>query len=321
MKDTWSLFQIKQLLNRTQHEWHRVNIFTRWLAATQQTVILVFDAPAPIGSNLPSPFLRGTGDTQLADPFWVYVNLMEGITKLEDDSVWTIRDRIREIETHRTPSGKPSPDYRGLHDTARHAIHVTETLDVAEKTMISLLAEHQDLMTNATDPIHASKDIQRRLLFFEHVIVSLRHRSASNKERLLNEIQLAYNTVAQYDAGVSVRVGQAAQLDSAAMKTVAFATLIFLPPTFISAVFSTSFFAYDPGSGAWLVSDMFWLYWAVAIPTTVVTSLLWYLWRKANPLELVGAEAEVEAVDTRFADAKASLLRGINLLSGGGTDA
>jgi hypothetical protein len=43
----------------------------------------------------------------------------------------------------------------------------------------------------------------------------------------------AFHTVAQYDSKVSVQVGQAAQSDSAAMKTIAFLGLTFLPATYV----------------------------------------------------------------------------------------
>ena len=52
------------------------------------------------------------------------------------------------------------------------------------------------------------------------MIGSLRYRSISNRERLQNEIQLAFNSVAQYDAGITVDIGRASQTDSAAMKTI-----------------------------------------------------------------------------------------------------
>jgi hypothetical protein len=44
----------------------------------------------------------------------------------------------------------------------------------------------------------------------------------------------AYNTVAQYDSRLSVQINKAVQIDSAAMKTIAYLTLAFLPATFIS---------------------------------------------------------------------------------------
>lgn len=63
------------------------------------------------------------------------------------------------------------------------------------------------------------------------------------------------------------------------MKTIAFVTLAFLPPTFICALFSMSFFNYSD-SGDWAVSNKFWVYWAFAVPATLTAFVLWYLWHK-----------------------------------------
>ena len=44
----------------------------------------------------------------------------------------------------------------------------------------------------------------------------------------------AFNTIAQYDSKIMVRISEAVQNDSAAMKTIAVLTLTFLPATFVS---------------------------------------------------------------------------------------
>ena len=145
----------------------------------------------------------------------------------------------------------------------------------------------------------------------------------ANEERLRNEIALvslliirhqpfltdllqAYNTIAQNDSKTTVRINEAVQRDSAAMKTVAILTLTFLPATYVSvsrleiffsrslrhwlisfqSVFSMSFFNFSPSSdgrhGKWFVSDSFWLYWAVSFPLTLVTIASWLSWQKRN---------------------------------------
>jgi Mg2+ and Co2+ transporter CorA len=83
--------------------------------------------------------------------------------------------------------------------------------------------------------------------------------------------------VAQHDSSITLEIGRATQLDSATMKTIAFVTLTFLPPTFICAIFSMSFFNYGPDTG-WNMSSNFWIYWVFAIPTTVITTVLWTYW-------------------------------------------
>ena len=118
--------------------------------------------------------------------------------------------------------------------------------------------------------------------------------------QVLLNIRQAFNIVAQHNSRTTVRIGEATQVDSAAMKTVSVLGLLFLPGTFISvsdgssygrlcstdvfqAVFSTSFFNFSPGNSTdpqhWTVSENFWIYWAVAIPATVVTVFIWVLWQ------------------------------------------
>jgi Mg2+ and Co2+ transporter CorA len=79
-----------------------------------------------------------------------------------------------------------------------------------------------------------------------------------------------------------VEIGRAAQIDSSAMKTISFVTLAFLPPTFISSIFSMSFFQCGEDNG-WGMSNKFWLYWVFAIPTTIATVVIWQYWHKLLP--------------------------------------
>jgi hypothetical protein len=155
----------------------------------------------------------------------------------------------------RTSPVKPNPDYPRLHDLARHATHVTETLDLSIDAARSVLHLHnmyaqqhrgQDRWTQ-----QAFSQVTSGLRFAEHMLQNLKYRSNSNTDRLRNEINLvhpfhnkfwtaktnnrqAFNTVAQYDSYVSVQIRKAAKADSSAMTTIAFLTLVFLPPTFIS---------------------------------------------------------------------------------------
>lgn len=72
--------------------------------------------------------------------------------------------------------------------------------------------------------------------------------------------------------------------DSTALKTLAFVTFIFLPPTFISSIFSMSFFKFDD-EGVFRLSGDFWIYWAFALPTTIVSTIVWQFWHKISPKE------------------------------------
>ena len=48
------------------------------------------------------------------------------------------------------------------------------------------------------------------------------------------DLNQAFNTIAQIDSKTTVRISEAVQNDSAAMKTIAILTLTFLPATFVS---------------------------------------------------------------------------------------
>ncbi|KAJ5156676.1 Mg2+ transporter protein CorA-like/Zinc transport protein ZntB [Penicillium capsulatum] len=295
--DTWAYFEVKQLqdtcayfeaeqLEEMKYTWHKVNIFTRWFPSTNQTVIFLFDMKPPLTEAIPALF-ETLEPEKLINPFWVYPHLLEGIVNLEDASVWAIRDQVRAIEkadAAKLSRGQPSPTYRRIHNIARHAIHVTETLDVHAQNVEHALRQHANYAAvNAKDEYAAvNQDIQSQLEVLHSYIASMRHRSISNEKRLQNEIQLAFNNVAQQNAEVSVKIGHVALSDSAAMRTVAFVTLAFLPPTFISSIFSMSFFDYDANSG-WSVSGKVWIYFVVAVPIAFATVYLWSHWQKLFP--------------------------------------
>jgi Mg2+ and Co2+ transporter CorA len=294
--DTWAYFETKHLPMNLKYYWSKIKVFTRWLPATNQTGIFLFDTSKDMLKSL-----FGPDPGRLHDPFWVYTLILEDVARLDEITIWDIRDHVREVEKDPSvlQSGqKPQPDYRRLHDIARHAIHVTETLEVTVQNIEQIVKQHELFVSSRTHSQTETnhQEVSRRLAFFKSYIDSQRQRSISNEKRLQNEIQLAFNVVAQHDAGTTVEmsrtqvemsrttveISRAARSDSATMKTLAFVTLTFLPPTFICALFSMSFFHYDDSTG-WAVSRQIWIYWAIAVPTTIATALVWNFWGKLFP--------------------------------------
>ncbi|KAI0179749.1 hypothetical protein GGR52DRAFT_211274 [Hypoxylon sp. FL1284] len=79
-------------------------------------------------------------------------------------------------------------------------------------------------------------------------------------------------------ADASRRIAEAAQRDSASMKTVAVMTMAFLPATFIAALFSVPSLDWRPDEpGGPVIRDNFWVYWAFALPATALVFGLWLL--------------------------------------------
>ena len=71
-------------------------------------------------------------------------------------------------------------------------------------------------------------------------------------------------------------IAQATKNDSAAMKTIAALTMIFLPATAVSSFFGMAFF--NGQGGAFTVTSDWWLFLVSTIPITVVLFLVWLNW-------------------------------------------
>ncbi|KAH8742970.1 hypothetical protein F5883DRAFT_50349, partial [Diaporthe sp. PMI_573] len=155
------------------YEWDKFNVFARWLPLTRQSVIVLFDVCEPVMERV-SDLFRGLDSACPDDPFWVHTQLASEVARREDAAVWAVRDQVRAMEKEEIPAGWPRPDYRRLHDIARHAIHVSETLNVAKQTMSRIVAEHDAFMTSelATDR-NVSQGVQHRLRFAENMMSSL----------------------------------------------------------------------------------------------------------------------------------------------------
>jgi len=266
--------------------WRYFNLVTRWVPETNRTQILIFDKTMPDLSWLLPAMMAASKTDSVRDPFWIYPLILEEVINLQDSAIWGIRELVRSLEKNRQSAVAPNPDYPMLHDIARHAIHVSETMDVGVKIISEMLSQHDNYFEalSILDPIQKRIKTRhhRQIQFVLTTWQGLRCRALATKERLANEIQLAFNIVAQYDSRVSVAIGRATQYDSYAMKTIAFLTLAFLPATFISALFSMSFFNYDRDFG-WEMSDRFWIYWVVVVPVTAATIGFWHFWPRIFP--------------------------------------
>lgn len=245
--NTWTRFEIKEILDH-DYSWNTITIFTHWLPSGN-SIIFSFETSPVLLSWLKNR--ESLSESENLDPYSFHVTLLGEVMRLQDEAVWGIRNLVRGIEKGRTASSRQNPRYPELHEIARHAIHVLETLEVASITVSNMQSSRTEFF--AEFPAFkegATNGIKKRMEFYAHSLESLRLRSVSNKQRLENEITLvsysidgsirralrekAFHTIAQYDSQISVQIGQAAQYDSAAMKTISFLTLAFLPATFIS---------------------------------------------------------------------------------------
>ncbi|KAK8246551.1 hypothetical protein HDK90DRAFT_13947 [Phyllosticta capitalensis] len=110
----------------------------------------------------------------------------------------------------------------------------------------------------------------------------LRDLSFSNKERITNieTDLLGFNSLVSLRnskqsiemANTSIEIANASKRDSSSMKSLAVLSIIFLPPSTIAAIVSVPMLSWQP-------SD-FWIFWAITVPITAVTIVLWAAWMR-----------------------------------------
>lgn len=284
--DTWYRFIVKKFdPKQSSYSWSEMSFYTTW--TTNFTITFGFDVPEASQIRLHRALASRQQPCDIRDIYASHVVLLDEILAMYDESVWAFRDGVRQIELGRSESSSRKTDYMFLHDFARHVIHSTETLGVALDTVNRILEQQEKLTANVKHKIFqgtkALPQTQQYLHFQRQMLRNLRARSEANQLRLQNEINFAFNIAAQSQSETLLSINQETKDDGAAMSAVALVTLTFLPATFVSALFSTTFFNFSPPNGsqseAWVVSKDFWIYWSVTIPLTVITMASWFFWR------------------------------------------
>jgi O-antigen/teichoic acid export membrane protein len=92
------------------------------------------------------------------------------------------------------------------------------------------------------------------------------------------------SVITQSDAEYTAAIAIDGKRDSIAMRTISILGIVFLPGTFVATLFSIGMFTWGGAGGeqpsSLAASPSIWIYWAVAVPLTVITFLAWILWSK-----------------------------------------
>ncbi|KAK4129170.1 hypothetical protein N657DRAFT_676831 [Parathielavia appendiculata] len=243
------------------YKWFEMSFFTRWEYPNTCQVLCV-DTPPDMRSELQKLLETQDQPLDFRDPFAMHPCLVDQLIVYTDVAVWRVRDPVRLLEKTRMRTGAI---FGPIHEVSRHAIHTSEILEAAIDTITEMKQRQEAVQQRLHVDLGETYREQAKdyAQFQISALKNLKLRSDSNEERLKNEIDLAFNNMARQDNSV--------------MKSIALLTMIFLPATFISAIFSTSFFNYGE-DGSWLVSDKLWIYWATTIPATIATVVLWQNW-------------------------------------------
>ncbi|KAM5358672.1 hypothetical protein ACJZ2D_015095 [Fusarium nematophilum] len=101
-------------------------------------------------------------------------------------------------------------------------------------------------------------------------------------KRVQIQIEALVNLIAQNDSINNFDIALSSHRDASSMKTLAVVTMLFLPGSFVAAIFSTDLFDWQSvessGSIGVPSTPRFRLYWAVTVPLTVIVFVLYFAW-------------------------------------------
>ncbi|CAI6335631.1 unnamed protein product [Periconia digitata] len=271
-----------------------VRAFINWLTDKDHALLLEHLRSLPHKTALRHPLLLPTYILQL------HRTIMEPYRYEVDQSILRIENRIG----YAVPGllyYKPVTDQllansaegHGLQDIVRrlHACN-TELGGIAmeatfgkeygvflKKTLLKLNEWH--MLPEEDNWWKASEYLRHDIDFTTNLFFTVESQVSILKDRVLSHINLTFSIIAQEENKLSRAVAENSKRYSAAMKTVALVTLLFLPPTFVATLFSMSMFDWNGEKPiAETLSSYFWIYWAIAAPLTFAVWFIWHIWWK-----------------------------------------
>ncbi|KAI1168646.1 hypothetical protein F5B18DRAFT_595945 [Nemania serpens] len=137
------------------------------------------------------------------------------------------------------------------------------------------------LSTPKLKALHNS--MRSRLEFYRVKLTGQEHYIHTTLERLRVQQQALYNIITQKESKLNLemaaqqrRLAHASKRDGTAMKTLSLLGAIFLPGTFLSSVFSMTFFNFKVSENS-EVSQELWIYFVITIPLTLAIVGAWWL--------------------------------------------
>ncbi|KAK5079744.1 hypothetical protein LTR24_008967 [Lithohypha guttulata] len=253
-------------------------------AKDNAVILLCFDLPERLCEDVRTVLDDyGTYSSPTDRCFSVLPPVLLHVVMVEfERGLWSFQEPVRSIEKRRNkllapPQGEKSDQdkvaqmengYRDIYELLRHASHMTETLDVASKSLRAAYEESQDLLSVWTKLCGGHEPDQRTisqslrtLKFSSNLAFNLDRRADSFVERLRNEASIVSSLTSTLLLGQTIKDGQTeAQSDRKLLKSIetlleqtkndgaefaqriSVMTLLLLPATLVAGFFGMNFF-------------------------------------------------------------------------------
>lgn len=272
-------------LSQGDWTWLRTSVFLRWTSckdvAKACVTLIVFSAPFELIDRCQRLWDQNP-ESILVDPFSLFAICADEMFLQSQGVLSSLQSVFGGVErtaldlasTSEAKSEGSQADFVGMHNMAKHIIHLKEGADALSLTMGHISNFHKQLVEQPPQGATALPFTRLTHQTLSQIAVSVevwKLRVASLERRMQNIINLSFNSVAQRDSKVLLR-------DSKSMKAIATVTVAFLPLATIAAIYGSQFFDYETGGevDGLVVSHNFWILWLTVAPCSLVVLLLYY---------------------------------------------
>ncbi|KAI1824931.1 hypothetical protein F4861DRAFT_225338 [Xylaria intraflava] len=167
------------------------------------------------------------------------------------------------------------------------------------KEMKAAMDTFRNAVTKETKKLRTQHNsMVSRLEFYRVKLTGQEHYIYTTLERLNIQRQALYNIMAQKESRLNLEIAtqqrklaHASKRDSTAMKTLSLLGAIFLPGTFLSSVFSMTFFNFKTDSE---VSSELWIYFVITIPLTLGIVGAWWILDQRREKKYATEDKDIE---------------------------
>jgi len=185
-----------------------------------------------------------------------------------DEALENLYEHICSLES-RVISTAEMPLTRELHIIRAHHLHYLSLLDHYTKHIIFIRSTPNPAMDgiDEADRLSSEKLLNRECDNLMNEIKRLNSELSMQERRLKNVMALVFSSVNITDSRYMRQMTEAAVRDSAAMKQIAYLTMVFLPATFAAGVFGMNVNEITPDTNGTLSQ-----YFSLAVPLTILTA-------------------------------------------------
>lgn len=125
------------------YEWTEIGFWTQWKPSQSSILLCMIQGKEKLSiwNDICTLLQDNQTMSVQAGPFDWHQLVLPIISQAFDQSVWICRDRIRQMEQHRPTISSVRPQYTEMHETARHNVHISETLDMSINVLTSISQE------------------------------------------------------------------------------------------------------------------------------------------------------------------------------------